>query len=152
MLENSPRKLLSGAKLVIFLHIYKEMGRKFFDNLNFVKSGVKFPTGFGSTIGDLWDICGLSVAFLMHLYNNAAKIFGAEDVLRRRLEILEGKMVYTTRGSICITRVSARMYFFEKKFSRAEACAENIYYITRTISVNKIFIFCLLFSKIVTKP
>ena len=28
-------------------------------------------------------------------------------------------------GSICITRVSARMYFFEKKFSRAEGCAED---------------------------
>ena len=125
MLENSPRKLLSGAKLVIFLHIYKELNRKFFDNLHFVKSGVKFPAGFGSTIGDLWEICGLSVAFLMRLYNSAAKIFGAEGVLRRRLEILEGKMVYTTRGSICITRVSARMYFFEKKFSRAEGCAED---------------------------
>ena len=61
----------------------------------------------------------------MRLYNSAAKIFGAEGVLRRRLEILEGKMVYTTRGSICITRVSARMYFFEKKFSRAEGCAES---------------------------
>ena len=68
---------------------------------------MKFPTGFGTTIGDLWEICGLSVAFLMRLYNNAAKIFGAEGVLRRRLENLEGKMVYTTRGSICITIVSA---------------------------------------------
>jgi hypothetical protein len=46
ILENSPRKLLSGAKLVIFLHIYKEKGRKFFDNLHFVKSGVKFPVSF----------------------------------------------------------------------------------------------------------
>ena len=54
-------KLLSGAKLVIFLHIYKEKGRKFFDNLHFVKSGVKFSVSFGTTIGDLWDICGLSV-------------------------------------------------------------------------------------------
>ena len=34
-------------------------------------------------------------------------------------------MVYTTRGSICITRVSAWVYFFEKKFSRAEDCAED---------------------------
>jgi len=40
------RRLLSGAKLVIFLHIYKEKGRKFFDNLHFVKSGVKFPASF----------------------------------------------------------------------------------------------------------
>ena len=42
------RKLLSGAKLVIFLHIYKEKGRKFFDNLHFVKSGVKFSVSFGT--------------------------------------------------------------------------------------------------------
>ena len=55
-------KLLSGAKLVIFLHIYKEMDRKFFDNLYFVKSGVKFPASFGITIGHLWDIYGTSVA------------------------------------------------------------------------------------------
>ena len=34
-------------------------------------------------------------------------------------------MIYTTRGSICITRVSAWVYFFEKKFSRAEDCAEG---------------------------
>ena len=73
-------------------------------------------------MGHLWAFGGLSIP---HLYNSAAKIFGAEGVLRRRLEILEGKMVYTTRGSICITRVSARMYFFEKKFSRAEGCAEG---------------------------
>ena len=59
------RKLLSGAKLVIFLHIYKEKGRKFFDNLYFVKSGVKFSVSFGTTIGDLWDICGLSVAIVL---------------------------------------------------------------------------------------
>ena len=36
--------------------------------------------------------------------------------LRRRLENLEGKMVYTTRVIICITRVSAWVYFFEKSF------------------------------------
>ena len=46
---------------------------------------MKFPVSFGITIGDLWEIYGLSVAFLMRLYNNAAKIFGAEGVLRRRL-------------------------------------------------------------------
>ena len=34
-------------------------------------------------------------------------------------------MVYTIRGSICITIVSAWVYFFEKKFSRAEGCAED---------------------------
>ena len=80
------RKLLSGAKLVIFLHIYKEKGRKFFDNLHFVKSGVKFPAGFGTTIGDLWDICGLSVAFykrasiIMLQKSSARKGFCAEGL------------------------------------------------------------------------
>ena len=79
------RKLLSGAKLVIFLHIYKEMGRKFFDNLHFVKSGIKFPAGFGTTIGHLWDICGLSVGFLYRVSiimlqkSSAQKAFCAED-------------------------------------------------------------------------
>ena len=77
-------KLLSGAKLVIFLHIYKEMDRKFFDNLYFVKSGVKFPASFGTTIGHLWDIYGTSVAFCITcLYNNAAKKIGIEGVLCR---------------------------------------------------------------------
>jgi hypothetical protein len=109
MLENSPRKLLSGAKLVIFLHIYKEKGRKFFDNLHFVKSGVKFPASFGSTIGDLWDICGLSIP---RLYNNAAKIFGAEGVLRRRLDNSGRNLVYIACGSGCIITTSVWVYFF----------------------------------------
>ena len=45
---------------------------------------MKFPVSFGTTIGDLWEFYGLSVAFVMHLYNNAAKIFGTEGVLCRR--------------------------------------------------------------------
>ena len=122
ILATFSRKLLSGAKLVIFLHIYKEKGRKFFDNLHFVKSGVKFPAGFGTTIGHLWAFGGLSIP---HLYNNAAKIFGAEGVLRRRLENLEGKMVYITRVKCSIYRASHVSVFFEKKFSRAEGCAES---------------------------
>ena len=73
---------------------------------------MKFPAAFGTTIGDLWDIYGLSVAFLMRLYNNAAKIFGAEGVLCRRLENLEGKMVYTTRGKCSIYRASHVSVFF----------------------------------------
>ena len=88
------------------------MDRKFFDNLHFVKSGVKFLASFGSTIGDLWDICGLSIP---RLYNNAAKIFGAEDVLCRRLENLEGKMVYTTRGKCSVYYASRVSVFFLKK-------------------------------------
>ena len=90
-------------------------------------------------------------------YNNAAKIFGAEDVLCRRLENLGRNLVYKACGSGCIITTSAWVYFFEKSFRvpkivpkvLSRAC---VYYITRTISVNKVFIFCLLFSKIVTKP
>ena len=67
----------------------------------------------------------LYLSFVIHLYNNPTKIFGAEGVLRRRLEILEGEMVYTIRRNICITRLPAWVYFFEKKFSRAEDCAEG---------------------------
>ena len=62
---------------------------------------------------------------MMRFYNNAAKIFGTEDVLCRRLENLEGKMVYTTRGMCSIYRASHLSVFFEKKFSRAEDCAEG---------------------------
>jgi len=50
-----------------------------------------------------WVVCFLWTRF----YNNAAKSFGAEGILRRRLENLGNKMVYITRGSICITRASA---------------------------------------------
>ena len=50
------------------------------------------------------------------LYNNAAKIFGAEGVLCRRLEILEGKMVYTTRWKYSIYKTSRVGVFFEKSF------------------------------------
>ena len=37
-------------------------------------------------------------------------------------------MVYTTSGSICITRVSA-CGVFRKKFSRAESCSEAILFL-----------------------
>ena len=67
------------VKLILFCDIDKY----FYDRICFFR---KLPTSFGTTIGDLWDICGLSVAFVMHLYNNAAKIFGVEGVLCRRLE------------------------------------------------------------------
>ena len=46
------------------------------------------------------------------LYNNAAKIFGIIVVLCRRLEILEGKMVYTTRGKYSIYKTSRVGVFF----------------------------------------
>ena len=44
----------------------------------------KLPTNFGSTIGDLWEICGLSVAFykrvsiIMLQKSSARKMFCAE--------------------------------------------------------------------------
>ena len=49
------------------------------------------------------------------------------------------------------------MVFFKKSFLVLKIVLKilsrvYVYYITRTISVNKVFIFCLLFSKIVTKP
>ena len=46
------------------------------------------------------------------LYNNAAKIFGTDVVLCRRLENVEGKMVYTTRGMCSIYRASHVSVFF----------------------------------------
>ena len=49
-------------------------------------------------------------------YNNAAKIFGMEGVLCRRLESLEKKMVYIACGSGCIITTSAWLCFFEKSF------------------------------------
>ena len=60
------------------------MCKKFCENLYFAKSGMKFPVSFGSTIGDLWDICGLSVAFykrvsiIMLQKSSARKGFCAE--------------------------------------------------------------------------
>ena len=56
----------------------------------------------------------------MCLYNNAAKIFGAEGVLRRRFENLESKMVYTTCGKCSIYYASRVSVFFLKKFLCAE--------------------------------
>ena len=61
----------------------------------------------------------------MRLYNNAAKIFGAERVLRRRLENLKGKMIYTTRGKYSIYKTSRVGVFFWKKFLDAEYNAED---------------------------
>ena len=52
----------------------------------------------------------------MHLYNNAAKIFGAEGVLCRRLENVESEMVYITRGKCSFYRASRVSVFFEKSF------------------------------------
>ena len=43
------------------------MCKKFCENLYFAKSGMKFPVSFGSTIGDLWEFYGLSVAFLLRI-------------------------------------------------------------------------------------
>ena len=50
------------------------------------------------------------------LYNNTAKIFGAEGVLCRKFELLERKVVDIACGSVCIITTSAWVYFFEKSF------------------------------------
>ena len=52
----------------------------------------------------------------MCLYNNAAKIFGAEGILCRRLEIFEWNMAYEACVNGCIITTSAWLYFFEKSF------------------------------------
>ena len=47
---------------------------------------MKFPVSFGITIGDLWEIYGLSVAFykrvsiIMLQKSSARKVFCAEDL------------------------------------------------------------------------
>ena len=61
----------------------------------------------------------------MRLYNNAVKIFGVEVVLCRRLEHLEGKMVYTTHGKCGVYWTSRVGVFFLKKVSSREDCAEG---------------------------
>ena len=61
----------------------------------------------------------------MRLYNNAVKIFGVEVVLCRRLEHLDGKMVYTTRGKCSVYWTSRVGVFFLKKVSSREDCAED---------------------------
>ena len=43
----------------------------------------------------------------------------------RRLVIFESKMVYTIRGSICITRASAWVYFFERSFCVPKVLPNN---------------------------
>jgi hypothetical protein len=45
--------------------------------------------------------------------------------LRRRLENLESKMVYTTRGKCSVYYASRVSVFFGKKFACAEDCAEE---------------------------
>ena len=53
----------------------------------------------------------------LRLYNNAAKIFGTEGVLRRRFAVLEDKMVYTKRGKCSIYWLSrVGVFFFENSF------------------------------------
>ena len=53
---------------------------------------------FRETRRHLGDIYWLSVGFDDMLYNNAAKIFGTEDVLCRRLEILKVIWIYKASG------------------------------------------------------
>ena len=94
--------------------------------------GFKLRNHFATTVAHLLPSCITAVAFVfslftfplsMRLYNNAAQIFGAKEVLRRRLEILEGKIVYTTRGMCSIYRASRVSVFFLKKvFARRRLC------------------------------
>ena len=54
--------------------------------INIVIACQKSPASFGTTIGDLWDICGLSVAFykrvsiIMLQKSSALWCFCAEDL------------------------------------------------------------------------
>ena len=48
-----------------------------------------------------------------------------EGVLCRRIEKLDGKVVYTTRGKSCVYRASRVGEFFCKKVSSREDCAET---------------------------
>ena len=67
----------------------------------------------------------LLLGFMMRFYNNAAKIFGTEDVLCRRLENLGRNLVYIACGSGCIITTSVWVCFFCYFFLRAEDCAEG---------------------------
>ena len=66
-----------------------------------------------TSLGLLWDFYG----FLQTcLYNNAAKIFGAEGVLCRRLEKLKVIWIYKASGKCCKSIASRLWCFFEKSF------------------------------------
>ena len=72
------------------------------------------------------------------LYNNAAKIFGAEGVLCRRLENLESEMVYITRGKCNVYYASRVSVFFLKKVSSREDCAEEYRFVCNLYLINSI--------------
>ena len=108
------------------------MGFRWLSNHSQVDCGLH--DHFATIVAHLLPSCITAVAFVfslftfplsMRLYNNAAKIFGAERVLRRRLENLEGKMVYTTRGKCSVYYASRVSVFFLKKVSSREDCAEG---------------------------
>ena len=60
------------AKVILFCDIDKY----FYDRLCFFR---KLPTSFGSTIGDLWNIYGLSVAVLGRSFNHSQVDCGLRD-------------------------------------------------------------------------
>ena len=60
------------AKVILFCDIDKY----FYDRLCFFR---KLPTSFGSTIGYLWDIYGLSVAVLGRSFNHSQVDCGLRD-------------------------------------------------------------------------
>ena len=80
-------------------------------------------TSFGNTIGDLWEFCGLSVAFLMRLYHDAAKIFGTEGILCRRFVNFAIKRRLKQAEGVDYQRLPLGC-FFVIFFLSAESCAE----------------------------
>ena len=85
---------------------------------------------FATTVSYLWASCALSVAFVfqhLRLYNNDAKIFGAEGVLCRRLENLDRKVTYKACESSYVISTSAWVYFFEKSFRVPKVVPKNGY-------------------------
>ena len=66
-------------------------------------------------------LCRTSVGLLWAFYKrvsiiNAAKIFGTEVILCRRLENLDRKVTYKACESSYVISTSAWVYFFEKSF------------------------------------
>ena len=95
------------AKVILFCDIDKY----FYDRLCFFR---KLPASFGTTIGDLWEICGLSVAFykrisiIMLQKSSARKGFCAEGWRIWRVKWY----IYTTRGKCRIYKASRVGVFF----------------------------------------
>ena len=85
-------------------------------------------------MGFLWLLCFKYLC----LYNNAAKIFGAEGVLRRRFENLGNKMVYITCGKCSVYYASRVSVFFLKKvFACRRLCRKLVCIIQEIVSAER---------------